>query len=98
MRIIIYDDVDYDDDDNNNDNDDDNVTQTYYLKHAFNFSECYFRHQVLNTIMMGHHIGFGKDFYNISTNTLRKNETVKDVKRKPKIVTCIIQLHSVEYK
>ena len=45
---------------------------TCYLKHAFNFSECYFRHQVLNAIMIGHHIGFGKDFDNISTYTLQK--------------------------
>ena len=27
--------------------------------------------------MMGHHIGFGKDFDNIGTYTLQKNETVE---------------------
>ena len=44
-----------------------------YLKHAFNVSECYFWHQVLNMVMLCCQVSFSDDFNQIIAITLEQN-------------------------
>ena len=55
-----------------------------YLKHTFNFSERYFRHQIFNTVMLVCHVSFGKDFDKIVTDTLQTQGKLHDIQIYPK--------------